>query len=432
MRRHYQSCKSAQNVDKTSIEVSRRVNRACSTCRQSKVKCSGNQPCERCCSIGQNQLCQFAYRSIRLATTSDASTPDRHSASTTEETILSQEHLQQDRQDIPGSPLDSASDLPTANRALQELHNAQEISRPTEDELANDSLNTTRTSRPDPNRLEVPSANPLVDVFGTDDPDINFLDLDADMFFNLDPLDWGILDNSFVAHQADNDTGFATEDIANPQLISPEATSASPSNGEGGEQSGIPHLDLPPGMSLMQISPLEAHRSQIIRYLKETNQGSRRWDHWLSIENMSRFLRSYFRSFHQHTPLLHLPFWSISTVSTRLIFAMSLMGAMYSGDLKFNDYENRKLCQMAQAFAWSSDPRLRPGDPAQLDTIQAVYIVTLLEAFYFPYKSYRALVDTKKLVNEARNAGVFDIIPASTAQQDMKWHEWSVQECRIR
>ncbi|KAF2799628.1 hypothetical protein K505DRAFT_230586, partial [Melanomma pulvis-pyrius CBS 109.77] len=48
LRRHYQSCKLAQHVDKASVEIFRRVNRACNSCRRSKVKCSGVDPCERC------------------------------------------------------------------------------------------------------------------------------------------------------------------------------------------------------------------------------------------------------------------------------------------------------------------------------------------------------------------------------------------------
>jgi hypothetical protein len=150
------------------------------------------------------------------------------------------------------------------------------------------------------------------------------------------------------------------------------------------------------------------------------------------MNNMSRFLHSYFKSFHQHTPLLHLPFWNVSVTSASLMFAMALMGAIYSGDLKTNSSDARTLCHMAQAFAWSSDHRLQAGGPAQLDTIHAVYIVTLLEAFYLPFKRYHAPLDTKRLVNEARNAGIFADIQPGIDPWKMKWEDWSAQESRIR
>ncbi|KAJ9134337.1 hypothetical protein NKR23_g10263 [Pleurostoma richardsiae] len=145
---------------------------------------------------------------------------------------------------------------------------------------------------------------------------------------------------------------------------------------------------------------------------------------------MSRFLRSYFSFFHRHTPLLHLPFWNISTTSTRLIFSVVLMGAMYSGDLDSKSSTDRQLCQLAQTFAWTTDPGLQANGSAQLDTVQAAYIATLLEAFYFPAKRHRPPVDTTRLVNEARNAGVFK--PIHGGSWKMKWDEWSIQECRTR
>lgn len=303
----------------------------------------------------------------------------------------------------------------------------------------NEPLNPSPELQFDQRRIASPEPPAsLTESFSNDTSDIDFLNLAEDMYFDLDLLDWSILDNSFVNRREDNRTD-ATASEASPsqQFISPEATMVSPydiemGSGGGSGQSGTARFHLPRGMSLMQISPLDAHRLQILKFLHESNQGSRRWDQWLSLDNVSLFIHSYFKSFHQHTPLLHLPFWNITATSTRLIFAMILMGAMYSGDLKSNGAEALQLSQMAQTFAWTSDPSLQAGGSAQLDTIQAVYIVTLLDAFYFPSKRYRPPVDTRRLMNEARNAGVFDGVHPTTEPWKMKWDEWSVQESRIR
>lgn len=306
----------------------------------------------------------------------------------------------------------------------------------------NESLNASPELQSDQRQMARPAPPAsLTDSFGNDTSDIDFLNLAEDMYFDLDLLDWSILDNSFVARREENRTDATmSEESPSQQFISPETAMVSPHDiemgsgdgGDGGGQRGTTRFHLPRGMSLMQISPLDAHRLQILKFLQESNQGSRRWDQWLSLDNMSLFLRSYFKSFHQHTPLLHLPFWNITATSTRLIFAMILMGAMYSGDLKSNGSEALQLSKMAQTFAWTSDPSLQAGGPAQFDTIQAVYIVTLLDAFYFPSKRYRPPVDTRKLVDEARNAGVFDGVHPATEPWKMKWDEWSAQESRIR
>ncbi|KAF2799629.1 hypothetical protein K505DRAFT_356446 [Melanomma pulvis-pyrius CBS 109.77] len=266
----------------------------------------------------------------------------------------------------------------------------------------------------------------LTDTFGNDIADVSFLNLGANAFFDLDLLDGGMFDNLFPTGRDDISTDIAISESPYQQSISPEITATSRSYAED------TNTNLPCGMSLLQISPLDAHRLQILQFLNESNQDSWQWNQWLGVSNMARFLRSYFKSFHQHTPLLHLPFWNIASTSTRLVFSMILMGAMYSGDLKSYGSEARQLCQMAQTFAWASDLSLQAGGPAELDTIQAVYIATLLDTFYFPAKRHRPPVNTRRLINEARSAGVFDSVNPSNEPWKMKWDEWSAQEMRIR
>lgn len=458
LRRHYQSCKSARNVDKAAAEILRRVNRACSSCRCSKVKCSGVQPCERCCSLGQGQACHFTLRKARAANlSSNCSSPmAQATALTTEQSIPPNqvprhnnsppEHPHQhDQQRAASERSDSGPDMsPAVDQDVAEHAQggaAQGVN--TDGPQACDQMNELLNPSPELQFDQRTMASPappasLTDSFSNDTSDMDFLNLAEDMYFDLDLLDWSILDNSFVARREDNRIDATmSEESPSQQFISPEATMVSPydiemGSGGGGGRGGAAGFHLPRGMSLMQISPLDAHRLQILKFLHDSNQGSRRWDHWLSLDNVSLFLSSYFKSFHQHTPLLHLPFWNITATSTRLIFAMILMGAMYSGDLKSNGSEALQLSQMAQTFAWTSDPSLQAGGPAQLDTIQAVYIVTLLDAFYFPSKRYRPPVDTRKLMNEARNAGIFDGVHPATEPWKMKWEEWSAQESRIR
>ena len=250
----------------------------------------------------------------------------------------------------------------------------------------------------------------------------------SDLAFDLDPLDWNMLESAFSTQL---DCNIGTEDFSNLQDISPEIFTPD-SQSLNSEQDDGQHVPLPPGMCLLQISPLEAHRHGILRYLRSLGQCTRKREEWLCLDNMSRFLKSYFSCFHQHTPLLHLPFWSITTTSTRLLFPMILMGAMYSGDLEQNGRESRGLCKVAESFAWDSDQQLKDGGLAKLETIQAVYLIALLDSFFLSSYSRQKMFDISRVIGEARRLGLFEEAKPHLEPWKMGWKEWSVQECRNR
>ncbi|KAM5354819.1 hypothetical protein ACJ41O_001465 [Fusarium nematophilum] len=147
---------------------------------------------------------------------------------------------------------------------------------------------------------------------------------------------------------------------------------------------------------------------------------------------MALFIRSYFSFFHPHTPLLHLPFWSVTTASTRLIFSIALMGAMYSGNQTCRISDAQELCGIAQSFAWESDPDIQTKNQAQLDTIQSAYIAILLEAFYFAPKGQHSEAAMAKLLEEAGKAGLFQPTFEVADPGSLAWSDWSTQECRTR
>ncbi|KAK5459723.1 hypothetical protein LTS15_003852 [Exophiala xenobiotica] len=112
-----------------------------------------------------------------------------------------------------------------------------------------------------------------MDVFSTETA-LDFTRVGTDTLFNLDLLDWdSILDNPFVAPGEDDGTVVTSSESSNQQVISPEATNSQNDVRDGASQSVV-SVVLPVGMSLMQISPLEAHSSQILQYLRESSQGS--------------------------------------------------------------------------------------------------------------------------------------------------------------
>ncbi|KAH7020499.1 hypothetical protein EDB80DRAFT_703081 [Ilyonectria destructans] len=433
--RHYQSCKPAQKAEKMPIKISQRVNRACSSCRLSKVKCSGNGPCDRCCSIGQRDLCQFKLRKPRQtnSASSDDATLNQSTIHSPEQYLSQCDHLthQEDannafRGNFSNSAVSAADEQTSSSTFLQ----------PTRESFHHSATNGLDNG---PGiELELSQAamahlasNSLPDMgFPEDTVDIMSLsDLGPDLAFDLDPLDWGLLENSLMTYQDDGQNTTTTSGSPYQGLL---FSAIGMSNFESDDQGETVDLDLPVGIDMMQISPLEAHRVQILRCMEESGLDRCRLEHWLSLENMSLFIRSYFAFFHQHTPLIHLPFWNVATASTQLIFSILLMGAMYSGHLNSHSSDDRQLCHLARSFAWKSDPDLEIKHRARLDTIQAVFLATVLEAFYFPSKGGHPGVDTTRLFYEARKAEVFKRIPAGPDHEKLNWDQWSTQECRIR
>lgn len=254
----------------------------------------------------------------------------------------------------------------------------------------------------------------------------------ADTYFNLDALDYSMIDSLFDRQDFDGSITYTSEDwnVDHPSVDFD--LSGAPLDFE----LDIPNYHnasaLPVGLDMMQISPLETHRIRILEYLRDTGECNRDQIEWLSPGNMSLFLRSYFAHCHQHTPLLHLPSWNIGTASTRLVFALILMGAMYSGDLKSHGRQSRKLCHIAERYAWSTDPQLNNDGPIMLDTIQAIYLLCLLDTFYFQSSRHNSKIELKRLVIAARSAGLFDRAHYAVDPWAISWTQWSLEQSRLR
>ncbi|KAK5217805.1 hypothetical protein LTR72_009468 [Exophiala xenobiotica] len=178
------------------------------------------------------------------------------------------------------------------------------------------------------------------------------------------------------------------------------------------QEGTIPTDAMPEGMCLVQLDPWAAHRGSILEQLRTTGKLTADQISWLSCANMKLFLGSFFRYLHRHTPFIHCPTWNISTARTHLILSMMLVGAMYAGDLKVNG------------------PKAGPSDDKlQLDTLQSLYLLAMVDAFYIPSKRYTSTFDFARLVSWARRSGYFDGSNELSDQQDLSWEAWIKQEC---
>lgn len=180
---------------------------------------------------------------------------------------------------------------------------------------------------------------------------------DVDACFQLDPFDFAMMYSAFGgAMDTDNDEFAFANDFSSPFLSSHQ-----PGPLENRESSASlggyvdPASGLPEGLGVAQLDPWEGHSISIISYLRSIGLDTENNRETLKKEQLVVFIRSYFVHFHQHTPLLHLPLWNIGTVSTSLVFAMSLIGAMYSNRPAKHNLAAQELYTPALSFAWSID-----------------------------------------------------------------------------
>ncbi|KAK5494670.1 hypothetical protein LTR55_003057 [Exophiala xenobiotica] len=195
------------------------------------------------------------------------------------------------------------------------------------------------------------------------------------------------------------------------------------------QEGTIPTDAMPEGMCLVQLDPWAAHRGSILEQLRTTGKLTADQISWLSCANMKLFLGSFFRYLHRHTPFIHCPTWNISTARTHLILSMMLVGAMYAGDLKVNGPKVRELRDLAEQYAWRIDEAGPSDDKLQLDTLQSLYLLAMVDAFYIPSKRYTSTFDFARLVSWARRSGYFDGSNELSDQQDLSWEAWIKQEC---
>jgi hypothetical protein len=111
--------------------------------------------------------------------------------------------------------------------------------------------------------------------------------------------------------------------------------------------------------ALVQLDPFEGQRSKLLEQICSVVKSGQEQINWISSQNMKTFLWSYFRHFHKHMPMIHVPTWNITEVRPHLLLPMILVGAMYDGDVKTNGPQARSLRGVAEELAWDAD-KIRP------------------------------------------------------------------------
>ena len=108
-------------------------------------------------------------------------------------------------------------------------------------------------------------------------------------------------------------------------------------------------------IAMNKIDPLEAHRLTINQHLLRSGNVSREDIAWLSPHNVREMIYCYFRHFHRHTPIVHLPTWDIATTPSSLLLAMILLGAVFSDNAEKNAPFARRIAQEAKSLIYNLD-----------------------------------------------------------------------------
>ncbi|KAH7413098.1 fungal-specific transcription factor domain-containing protein [Cadophora sp. MPI-SDFR-AT-0126] len=421
LNRHRRSCKLARAANFQFEPKAPTPRRACQECREAKSKCTGSPRCERCIAIGAR--CAFGNVGERYTSTTPLSSnedrvvdsgPQRSSAAS------------------GTSPLVAFSDEPFGLQSSCEGYDDVALAR-TDIRSEENTNNSQRQQHPhEGSTNQISQTHPQYDLNGMmlgHTPE-SF----ADASFQLDQFDFmmfrTMFDDPLEGENFEVAGNFVGSflDVENSQGTIPGSQSADLTTNS-------PEIsqNLPNGLNISQLDPLEGHRSVIFNFFQTSGTGKQQHYDFLSCERMRVFLRSYFSHFHHHTPLLHLPTWSMAASSTPLIFAMVLIGAKYSQNPSIQDSVSRELCDVASNLIWSSyqTESTEESYRISLEDLQALYLLGLLDTCYFPNKRPTGF-DFRRLVDFARAGGYFEEISDLVEIPSIEWRDWAYQESRRR
>lgn len=341
LNRHITTC--GQAVGGARVEA-RSVNRACDPCRERKVKCDSELPCARCAAATLN--CVYSLRRER-----------RESTARTASSMLNPSPMSQQR-----SP---RTDISQATEQSAEVEGDEPFPPPSIDQAdtihvagnrypAVGENNTPVSYLHNPPNALVPGGYAL--AAGSDEA-----------WMNVDAL-WNADNAAFDLFQAFSWTTTAQDPMpqsstvfglgGNPVDGMPTPTHSGPREMQpaaAGEQLALHPLLVASGLGLVQLDPLEHHRSRITAYLDAECPNVPQILALFRSQSVGMIINTYFRRHHRHTPIIHLPTWNIASCSTALVLAMSLITASYTPALGLRSSHIRPLLGSAYNFVIEND-----------------------------------------------------------------------------
>jgi hypothetical protein len=359
LNRHLTTCGQAV----TGARVDRRsVNRACNSCRERKIKCNSTLPCDRC-TIARVQ-CSYSLRRERR----DSMAVPRPSLP-----VPDLEHSPFSHQ--PSSQDDTSQS--TVERMSRSPANGGDIVMPA----------------PEPHSNTVDALGPIVQASELNQqhqqhqpsqPQALHLAYGLPSALEESHIDvetlWDVTDASFDMFQAFDWTNLVRNSSAQPSTMF--AMEVPAGEIQTTTESVVPAIEAPSaesdsflypmlvasGLGLAQLDPLEHHRSRIIAYLEVNGSDTTHALTFFRTQTLGQIINTYFLRHHRHTPIIHLPTWSITSCSTSLVLAMSLITASYMPGLCLRSRHMRSLLHVAYSFVITND---------EVSTISLLTVITI-------------------------------------------------------
>lgn len=185
-------------------------------------------------------------------------------------------------------------------------------------------------------------------------------------------------------------------------------------------------------IAMNKIDPLETHRLTINQHLLRSGTTCEEDIAWLSPHKVREMVYCFFRHFHRHTPIIHLPTWDIATTPSSLLLTMILLGAVYSDDPEHNAPPARRIATEAKSLIFNLDQGVADGTNPSLESIQALYLLSTFCTFYVGMEHCRKTrQEYNQLIDLARNSGLFRALHP-TDNPTGTWEEWVYEEKRKR
>jgi len=290
---------------------SSRVNNACVSCSDRKVKCSGEKTCRRCAAL--HLICTYAYHgNIGAAPGESPSSPMGSTDQSTRSLMspgLPDDEDQRCRPSVSVPPAMQQQFTPAATSIDEGAASLQ-------DSQLSDTIGIMPWLSWDWTEHSIDPADVAMSLWSNPTES-------SDHLFPVNEQ-WSMCCSQIAADGAANDV-YAS--------LQPAVTSIVDS----------------------LLNPVEHHRIKLIEHLRARGKLIPHCTRWLERENFQVLLKTYFNRHHRHTPIIHLATFNVVSCPTSLIFAIALVAASYMPSLGLRTKDTQALAAIAYSLTLHSD-----------------------------------------------------------------------------
>jgi hypothetical protein len=388
MYRHHNTCQAAHDAGYRRGNIPKRSKRkSCERCSRLKCKCDDDSPCKRCAAAGVN--------CIRTASK------------------VSQSHSPPVVEDGP----------PVVEDDLTNIHLLAHHASQTPKEVLSPATISPET---------FPNSIPSSQAMSFTDP---FQYPSTEQSESITLFDWGLFDTNIgnmenLLPDTDETLREMFQTLNHPYTSVPQVDSGALIPDSTVDEHLCDWNSI--SIAMNRIDPLETHRLTVNQHLLRTGRMSMEDIAWLSPHKVRELVYCFFRHFHRHTPIIHLPTWDIATTPSSLLLSMMLLGAAYSDHPDTDLPPARRIATETESLILNLDQGAADGSNPSIESFQALHLLYCFSTFYVGVEQCRkAREEFNRVIELARKSGLFRALH-STSNPTRTWEEWVYEEKRKR